>query len=250
MIPSTVIGDATLYCGDAFTVLSGMPDASVDHVYTDPPYSSGGLHMAARTQRPCLKYQIDKAEGRHEDFAGDNRDQRSFLAWFALWASQAYRVMRPGGICAVFADWRQLPVTTDGLQAAGFVWRGVIPWDKTEACRPEKGRYRNQCEYVVWGSRDALPRATPDAPCLPGVYRHRVRPAEKRHMAGKPLALMTDLLSITRPGETILDPFMGSATTGMAALQGGRRFVGVEMAPAIFRGAVDRLSSCAASEAR
>jgi len=64
----------------------------------------------------------------------------------------------------------QLPLTTDALQCAGYTWRGVVEWDKTEGLRPQLGRFRNQAEYVVWSSKGTMPvkRRAPD---LPGVVR-------------------------------------------------------------------------------
>lgn len=54
----------------------------------------------------------------------------------------ARSLLKSGSLAAVFSDWRQLPLTTDYFQSAGFDWRGIISWDKTEACRPMLGRYR------------------------------------------------------------------------------------------------------------
>ena len=70
----------------------------------------------------------------------------------SLWLTQAYRVLQPGAPACVFTDWRQLPTATDAFQSAGFVWRGVVVWNKTGAARPVLGRFSNQAEYLVWGS--------------------------------------------------------------------------------------------------
>lgn len=55
------------------------------------------------------------------------------------------------GISAAFIDWRNLPAMTDAIQMAGWVWRGVIVWDKGVS-RNIPGRFRNDCEYIVWGT--------------------------------------------------------------------------------------------------
>jgi DNA modification methylase len=80
-----------------------------------------------------------------------------------------------------------------------------------------------------------------------GVYTHNVRDAEPRlHPTQKPLALMRELIrDFTNPGETVLDPFMGSATTGKACLLEGRRFVGIELDPGYFQIACARLAQTA-----
>jgi len=234
--------EVTLRRGDALHLLAGMDDGCVDHVVTDPPYCSGGRSTRERTASPARKYLPNKTQARYSDFEGDNRDQRAFAHWFTAWAGHCYRVMKPGGVFLSFSDWRQLPTVTDAVQAAGFIWRGIVVWDKTESARPDKGRFRHQSEYVVWGSKGALPRPSADSPCLPGVFRHPVIGREKLHIAGKPLALMRDLLRVTRPGDLILDPFLGSGTTGLAAIETGRRFVGIEMSRPIFDAAVTRPS--------
>jgi site-specific DNA-methyltransferase (adenine-specific) len=215
--------------GAALSMLQKLQSGSVDMVLTDPPYSSGGAYRTDRAgQSTNAKYTQSGSLGRYADFAGDNRDQRGYLVWCSLWLTECLRVAKSGAPIAVFSDWRQLPVTTDAVQAGGWVWRGIVPWDKTEACRPQKGRFSAQSEYVVWGSKGPMPTER-GVPPLRGVYRHRVDPAEKHHIAGKPTALMLDLVKICIPGGVVLDPFSGSASTGVAALRTGRRFVGFEI---------------------
>ena len=75
----------------------------------------------------------------------------AFLVWCSLWLAECLRVAKPGAPIAVFSDWRQLATMIDAIQCGGFVFRGVMPWDKTEAVRPRMGGFRSQCEYVVWG---------------------------------------------------------------------------------------------------
>jgi len=77
---------------------------------------------------------------------GDERDGRSYLACMPLWLAECSRVLRGGAPMLLFTGGRQLPLTTDVLQCAGFTWRGVTVWDKTEAVRPQLGRFRNQAE--------------------------------------------------------------------------------------------------------
>lgn len=122
----------TLHRGDMWRWMLDAPDASADALITDPPYSSGGQFRGDRTGSTDAKYTRMEFQGRRPDFAGDNRDQRSYLAWMAMWLWEAKRVLVPGAPVVLFTDWRQLPATTDALQAGGMVWRGVAVWDKTE----------------------------------------------------------------------------------------------------------------------
>lgn len=232
------IGSATLYRADALEVLAALDRGSFGACLSDPPYSSGG-NVRDKAQATSSKYLGNEQRNLYPEFQGDTRDQRSYLAWSTLWLGRARELVAPGGLVGVFSDWRQLPVTTDALQCGGWVWRGVVPWDKTESSRPQLGRYRNQAEYVVWGSNGARPLAGAVAP---GVMRHCV-PRKKHHIAGKPVGLMIDLL---RPMEgPILDPFMGSATIGVACLQLGLPYVGIEVDETYFAIACQRMEEAA-----
>jgi site-specific DNA-methyltransferase (adenine-specific) len=221
---------ATVLRGDALAVLGGLPACSVDAVVTDPPYSSGGAFRGDRMTGTATKYtSSDSAlKDRLPEFTGDNRDQRAYGHWSALWLAEALRVTKPGGVVAVFTDWRQLPTTTDAVQAGGWVWRGVVPWVKPTA-RPCLGRFTNQCEYIVWGSNGPMPVR---GSAHPGFFRVSAPASKVRaHPTEKPLDLMRALVRVAPEGGTVLDPFTGSGSTGLAALAEGRNFVGVEASP-------------------
>jgi site-specific DNA-methyltransferase (adenine-specific) len=236
-----------LYRGDALRTLVDLADSSIDAVVADPPYSSGGMVRSDRTGSTVNKYVLSRNTQRNSltDFSGDNRDQRSYAYWCALWLGECARVTKPGGVCLLFTDWRQLPATTDALQAGGWVWRGVVPWYKPNA-RPQAGRFSSNCEYVVWGSNGGM---TTDltAPCLPGFYQASP-PREREHITQKPVEVMRELVKIAPLGGAILDPFMGSGTTGVASVLEGRKFVGVEQVAHYAEVARDRiqLSKCQA----
>ena len=165
----------TLYSGDALAVLADLPAATVDAVVTDPPYSSGGMVRGDRTgQTTKDKYvgtdqvRAGTGGGALLDCAGDNRDQRAYAYWCALWMGEALRATKPGGTLLVFTDWRQLPSTADAVQAGGWVWRGIIPWVKTSA-RPQSGRPTNIAEYVLWCSNGPMP-VDYSRPVMPGFH--------------------------------------------------------------------------------
>jgi site-specific DNA-methyltransferase (adenine-specific) len=230
-------GSVTLVRGDALEILLELAEKGrrFGAVLTDPPYSSGGS-VRDKSMATSRKYlQSGSAAGRYPEFQGDGRDQRSYLAWSTLWMGRARDLVAPGGIIAGFSDWRQLPVTTDALQCAGWIWRGVVAWDKTEASRPQRGRFRNQTEFAVWGTNGA--RAL-EGVVAPGVLRMPV-PQKKLHIAGKPVELMAGLLRPMEP--PILDPFMGSATVGVACLEAGIEYLGIEVDDTYFEIACRRL---------
>ncbi len=230
-----------LFQGDALQLLPTLPAESFDAVITDPPYCSGGLTAGDRRRNPVEKYAQNGISCGRPSFSGDMRDQRSFTFWTMAWLIQCHRLVKEGGYCLVFCDWRQLPAVTDALQAADFTWRGLIAWDKGPASRaPHKGYFRHQCEYIVWGTRGPCPAATHAGP-FPGCYHIPVQRRDKFHLTGKPTALLRQLLQLIPPGGRVLDPFAGSGTTLVAAHLEQRQAVGIEREAAYCQIAVDRL---------
>lgn len=226
-LETVTIGDATMCHGEALEMLATLAPGCVDAVITDPPYSSGGAFRGDRAGQTKTKYLSTNSgnQARTTDFGGDNRDQRSFHFWSTLWSAAALRASKPGAPALIFTDWRQLPVSTDYLQAGGWVWRGVVPWAKKTA-RPQMGRFSAQCEYVVWGSAGPMP-VERGVGCLPGFYQFAF-PSDREHVTQKPVDLMEAMVEICPREGVVLDPFMGSGTTGVAAIRLGRRFIGCE----------------------
>lgn len=239
-----------LHHGESLRWLEGLDSGSADALITDPPYSSGGAFRGDRATSTATKYvqtesvRGGRGVGKLPSFDGDTRDQRTYALWCERWLGECYRVVRPGGVVAVFIDWRQLPTMTDALQMAGWVWRGIAVWDKTQACRPQPGRFRAQAEYVVWGSRGELVLQR-DAPVLPGVITHYQQSDDRHHQTGKPLSVMRQVVKFCERGGIILDPFTGSATTGVAALLEGFGFLGCEWSDEYYDVAQRRLEAAA-----
>ena len=216
----------TLYNGDSLAILASLPARSVDAVLTDPPYSSGGVTLSARQDDPAHKYQANNVKRAYPAMLGDAKDQRSWTRWCMLWLAECWRISQEGAPLMVFTDWRQLPALTDAVQGAGWRWLGIVSWDKRSA-RPQMGRFRQQCEFVVFGSKGRL--ASQSRACLPGLYSHTVAASQRVHLTSKPVALMHDLLAITRPGGTVLDPFMGGGAVGVACAESNRGYIGIEL---------------------
>jgi site-specific DNA-methyltransferase (adenine-specific) len=217
----------------------------VEALITDPPYSSGGFTRGDRTMSTSKKYESSGKNKYFLNFSGDNRDQRSWIMWMSLWISQTIKLMPEGSVFCMFSDWRQLPACTDALQCGGAIWRGIAVWDKGNA-RPFPNRFKSQAEYIIWGT--AGPKkinfSDKDAEYLPGVFRFSApAPNIRQHSTEKPVPLMSELIKIARPGQIVLDPFMGSGTTGVACIRTGRRFIGIEIDETYFDIACKRIRS-------
>lgn len=220
-----------LFQGEAMRLLPTQAPQSFDAIITDPPYCSGGTTAGERRRSPEDKYAQNGQLCGRPSFGGDLKDQRSWTWWCMTWLGMCRELLRDGGYCLVFIDWRQLPALTDAFQAADLTWRGIIAWDKGNASRaPHKGYCRHQCEYLVWGTRGPCPAATHGGP-WPGCHRISVDRKDKHHLTGKPTLLMRELVKLVPPGGSILDPFAGSGTTLVAAAAEGRQATGFEREP-------------------
>jgi site-specific DNA-methyltransferase (adenine-specific) len=226
--------------GDALTVLATIPTGTVDAVICDPPYNSsagGGFKQSARD-----KYVSGDAQHSLADFAGDQRDQRSFTAWLSMIYADCLRAARPGASLLAFTDWRQLPVSTDAIQAGGWIWRGIIPWHKPNH-RPRRDGFSAACEYVLWATKGEPYRHEPSLYIRGMLTGSQPVGKKRRHITEKPVDVMAELVRIAPEGGLILDPFAGSGSTGEAAVAAGRRFIGIEISSHYADVARQRLSA-------
>jgi site-specific DNA-methyltransferase (adenine-specific) len=213
---------AMIYHGDAFDILHEL--SGVGAVVTDPPYSSGGAFRGDRAMQTTTKYVNSDTEAYRPEFAGDNRDQRSFAAWCTMWLNAARQASTPGAVLASFIDWRQIPTLTDAVQCGGWVWRGLGTWWKP-GIRMQKGRFSASAEYVVYatngpaidgsGSPQNVFKCPPDR--------------DREHIAQKPADVMGWVMQLVPPAGVVLDPFMGTGSTLVAARLSGHKVIGIDV---------------------
>jgi site-specific DNA-methyltransferase (adenine-specific) len=236
----------TIYHGEALNIVSQLEQFDLAAVVADPPYSSGGMFRSDRSKPADEKYrgwshspdETRPPTKEYGSFSGDSRDQRSYLSWSAMWLSHLWRTAKPTAQAFICTDWRQLPTTTDAVQAGGWTWRGICVWDKGVG-RPMRGRFRNHLEYIVWASHGEMPEAEDIYPST--LLRHALPITEREHVTQKPVSLIKELLTVA-PAGAVLDPFMGSGTTLVAAKSSGRRAIGIEIEERYCEIAAKRLS--------
>ena len=204
------IGNATLYLGDCREILPTLP--KVDAVITDPPYGIGWVHSGVGYLKSG-KMLGTKHGG--ERVVGDDQpfDPSPFL-------KLAPAMLFWGG--NHFAD--RLPA------AAGW-----IVWDKGIA----PGLSFSDFE-MAWTSRDLRAVMWRQQWC--GFNREGEKDA-RDHPTQKPVGIMKKCVELWPKAQTILDPFMGSGTTGVAAMQLGRKFIGIEIEPKYFDIACERIEN-------
>lgn len=210
-----------IYHGDCFEVLHDLSGAGA--VVTDPPYSSGGAFRGDRTNSTVTKYVNSDTAIYRPEFAGDNRDQRAFAAWCAMWMNASRQACNVGAVMASFIDWRQLPVLTDAVQCGGWVWRGLGTWHKP-GIRMQRGRFSASAEYVVYATNG---EAVDHDGYAQNVFACQPE-GDKEHIAQKPEAVLHWVMSIVPAGVLVLDPFMGSGTTLVVSKARGHQAIGIE----------------------
>lgn len=218
---------ADLHRGDCLEILPRLLAARGrlwDHVITDPPYED--LHHAAHANGT-----IARTDGRAPP-------RRVAFPGIGAIREEAARVLVAAtrGWIVVFCLAEGVRPWHDALTAAGARWHGTGAWIKADAAPmftghgPARGL---ECVALAWAGPG---RRRWNGGGSAGIWHHPT--AKGGVAAAKPLSLMRALVGLfSQHGEDILDPFMGSGTTGVAALQLGRSFCGIERDPDAFEAA-------------
>lgn len=216
------IGDATLYLGDCAEVLPSLglsATRGVDAVVTDPPYAIPTIVATGReTTRSVGDLSIIET---------------AFRVYFDQWA----QVLSDKGRAFVFCDGTSYPVVFRA--SFGRFSSALLVWDKGQIGMGRE--FRKSHELILHAWRKDTPIFA-DGKGRADVLKCAPVDSEARdHQAQKPVDLICELL---RPcGPRILDPFMGSGTTGVACVQTGRTFIGIEIEPAYFDAACRRIEA-------
>ncbi len=232
---------ADLYYGDAIETIDALADAGIltpgclAAVVTDPPYASG-----ARTE---AKKPSSGAMMRGQRWASKpiENDQMTTVGFVWL-IRETLLALRPylaeGGGVLAFIDWRQFPNLQGAVETCDLRVNGMVVWDK-ESMGLGNG-FRAQHELILFGSK-GTPRVV--AHDVPNVLRFPRERDTTLHPSPKPIPLMKRLLSVVaRPGDLILDPFGGSATTAVAAKESGIRSITIESQGGYCQTSADRLT--------
>lgn len=202
----TIAEGVTVFLGDCREILPTL--TGIDAVISDPPY------------------------GMNKDFANDAPEAADALVGHVMrWAKDT----ASGNVLAFWSAQRM------GVIEAVFAPKRVMIWHKTFAIyAPNNVGYRY--EPIVWVSgKEATTKRGDIFEAFPIAFKAQAENAA--HPTQKPLAVMEEILrDFTKPKDLVLDPFMGSGTTGVAAVKMGRRFTGIEIEPKYFDIACRRVS--------
>lgn len=249
----------TVFCEDALAGLQRIPNASVDLILADPPYGLG------------------------KDYGNDSDklDTEAYLRWMQQWLALALPKLKPNGSLYIFLTWRYSPEVFVMLKQQMTMVNEII-WDRRvpsmggsvrkyssvhdtigffvnakdyyfdlDAIRipydaeTKKARSRKQFEGAKWLELGFNPK---DVWSVSRLHReHRER---EEHPTQKPLEIIERMIKAScPPGGTVLDPFMGSGTTAVAAQRCGRDYVGFELNPTYYAMIEQRLAQSAQVQA-
>jgi site-specific DNA-methyltransferase (adenine-specific) len=233
---------AALYEGDCIDLLAQMPEKSVDMIFADPPYnlSNGGTSVHAGKRVSVNKGDWDKSSGVVEDFDFHRK-----------WIAACKRVLKDDGTIWISGTYHSIFACGYALQLEGFRILNDVIWYKPNAA-PNLGcrMFTASHETLIWASKSKNSKHTFEYLKMKnGEFPHDFikRPGKQmrsvwsvltpgksekihgKHPTQKPLALLERIiLAGTKPGDVVLDPFAGSATTGVAAITLGRIFIGFD----------------------
>jgi site-specific DNA-methyltransferase (adenine-specific) len=218
----------TIYNADCRDILPQL--GPVDLVLTDPPYSSGARNDANRQVRGSMMRGLEDVEW----FSHDSMTTWGFQ-WFMRSTLRELRsLLQEGSHIYWFTDWRMTPTVYGMLEAYGFRVNHCLVWAKTHF---GMGTYwRNQHENIVFASV-GQPSPMIDRGMGSVITAENVFHSTRFHPTEKP----TELINAAVPGDTVLDPFMGSGTTLVAAKQLGRKAIGIEIEKKYCDIAIERL---------
>lgn len=228
-----VIGNAELWLGDCMEVLPNLQ--RVTHVITDPPYEQEAHSHGRRA--------LGKQEG------GDRSVEMLPLDFEPMTADlRAHVSSAAAGLCdgwfLTFCQAEAVALWRAAHEAAGAKYLRAMVWIKPDGAPQFTGDRPGMGYESIVASWCGARRSAWNGGGRHGVFTHpnRENNSPKEHMTQKPIGLMRELVGLfSGHGETILDPFMGSGTTGVAAVGMGRQFVGVEQEARHFETACRRI---------
>ena len=237
-ITPTIVGDATLYQADCLAAMRAMPSESVDIIFTSPPYNLRE-HKSSRGdwKGPLL------CDG-YETFS-DDMPRHAYVAWQKQVLTECWRLLKPTG--AIFYNHKQR-----GVKGKCYDPRDLNPglpllqsliWDRKSGHNPTRHRFLPTHEEILIFAKPKF-RLREGKTGTKTVWDVLPETSKNKHPAPFPVELVMKALDSTN-GPVIFDPFMGSGTTGVAALRAGRQFIGVEIGPKTFKGAVKRIGEAA-----
>lgn len=224
-----------IYLGNAYTMYKEFlqNNMKVNHIITDPPYNISQDNNFSTMKNP--RKGVDFGEW-DKDFDLYN------------WISDYSNLLDKNGSIIIFCSYRFISHIIDKLESSGLVVKDVIIWKKSNPMpRNIDRRYVQDTEFAVWAVKKNAKwifNKPTDKSYLRSCYETPTVSGKEKtnHPTQKSLKLMENIIKVhTNENDIILDPFMGSGSTGVASIKNNRKFVGIELDKEYFNIANDRL---------
>lgn len=218
--------------GDCLDVLPTIATESINAIITDPPY--GISYQSA--------WRIDASE-RKPKIKNDDKP-------FIWWLYQAYRVLAPDGALLCFCEWRHQETFKMAIECAGFTIKSQVIWDRCwHGLGDLNASFAPQHDVIWFAIKDEFEFKNGRPKTIKRFQR--ISAEALVHPTEKPTSLLVDLIEdVTGEGQTVLDPFMGSGSTGISAIQLDRDFIGIELDVNYFAIAKKRIEDAARAAAK
>lgn len=228
-----------LHLGDSYKLIKQIPTASVDLILTDPPYnlspySTGNIKLSWRKDINNNVADWDKVEFKPSD-----------------WVDEFKRILKPTGNIFGFTSYNLMGKWHEAFDPEFDTFQFVV-WHKTNPVpKVLRAGFLNSCELIVcmWNKRHTWNFSNQremhnfiETPICMGPERIK----NPFHPTQKPIRVLEHIIKIaSKEGDMIFDPFMGVGSTGVAALNLGRKFIGIEIDEKYFKAAENRLNTTA-----
>ena len=216
--------------GDCLEVMKDIPDESIDLIVTDPPYKivQGGCTNKAVRLKGSNQEQLKK---------GTLFNNNSIK--FNEWIPEVYRVLKNNSHCYIMSNDRNINELLNICEKVGFKLLNILVWGKSK--HSPNRYYMKNCEFIVF-LRKGKAKNINDMGTKQLLLIDNV--ANKKHPSEKPIKLMEILIkNSSNEQDKVLDPFMGSGTTGVACKNLNRNFIGIELDENYYKIACERINN-------
>ena len=234
--------------GDCIQGMRKIEAETVAMVFADPPYNLSGTPKIIN-RKSKTGGDFYKVAENWDKFTSDE-----YATFSTAWLAEAWRILKPNGAVYVCASQHNLVQVLASIEYLGFDVKNIIIWEKPNAMPNMTRRtLTHSIEFIVWAvkgknwvfnyqelrelnpdtQKDGSPKMMRDVwrfPVVQGDERLRLPNGRALHPTQKPEALVKRcVVASTNPGDMVVDPFMGSGTTAVVALESGRNSLGFEM---------------------
>ena len=235
-----------VYHGDCIDLMKGMPDASIDLIFADPPYNLSGNGMEWKGNRTGGDWNMVNEPW-------DKMPEKDYLEFTTMWIGESARLMKRTSSIYVSCTHHNIGEVIMSMKRAGLKINNIITWYKVNAMPNMTRRvFTHSTEFVIWGVKgkgwvfnyedlkrlnpekrtDGRDKQMPDLwaiPLVQGKERLYGDNGKSAHPTQKPMELLKRIMTASsKVGDVVLDPFAGSGTTLVTAMKMNRKYIGIE----------------------